>query len=85
MSEPITAPLYNQVRELAECATAARRAFADVALTGFEQTLDNVVEYERRVADVIDLDWLKEVVVVRGAFINEFKTAYLRLAHAVLA
>jgi hypothetical protein len=76
--------LSDQLWDTANCASAARREFAEQSLQNLEQTVDSIIEFERKIAEAIPVDWIREVMVVRTAVVNEAKTAYVRAARTVL-
>jgi hypothetical protein len=63
----------------------SRRAFARVAIDGIETTVDNAIQFERRVAEVIPVDWVREAIVVRTTVADEVKTAWVKAVRAAVA
>jgi hypothetical protein len=64
--------------------TNARRDFAELSLNAFEQTADRMLEHERKLAEAIPLDWLREAMIVRTSVLTEAKAAYLRVARSLV-
>jgi hypothetical protein len=86
MSEKTQTPTQPADRwnDLAASVTNARQDFVEVSLTGFEQTVDAILAHERKLAEAIPVDWLREAMVVRAAVLDEAKTAYLRFARSLV-
>jgi hypothetical protein len=86
-AETVTAPApwTEWMKGLTSYTEQSRRAFARVAIDGIETTVDNAIQFERRVADAIPVDWVREAIVVRTTVADEVKTAWVKAARAAVA
>jgi hypothetical protein len=79
------APWTEWMKGLAGYTEQSRRAYARLAIDGIETTVDNAIEFERRLAEVIPVDWMREAIVVRTTVADEVKTAWVKAARAAVA
>jgi hypothetical protein len=79
------APWAEWMKGLTSYTDQSRRAFARVAIDGIETTVDNAIQFERRIAEVIPLDWVREAIVVRTTVADEVKAAWVKAARAAVA
>jgi hypothetical protein len=83
--DPAPAPWNEWVKGLLSYSEQSRRAFARLAIDGVETTVDNAIQFERRMAEVVPLDWVREAIVVRATVADEVKTAWAKAARAAVA
>jgi len=78
------APWSEWMKELATYAQESRRAFARLAIDGVETTVDNAIIFERRAAEVLPMQWMREATVVRTTVADEVKSAWVKAARAAV-
>jgi hypothetical protein len=83
--ETAPAPFAEWLKDLTTYSEQSRRAFARVAIDGVETTVDNAIQFERRIAEVIPVDWVREAIVVRTTVADEVKAAWVKAARAAVA
>jgi hypothetical protein len=83
--ETAPAPWAEWMKGMTSYTEQSRRAFARLAIDGIETTVDNAIQLERRMAEVIPLDWVREAIVVRTTVADEVKTAWVKAARAAVA
>jgi len=84
-ADAASAPWTEWMKGLTSYGEQSRRAYARVAIDGIENTVGNAIQFERRIAEVIPLDWLLEAIVVRTTVADEVKTAWVKAARAAVA
>jgi hypothetical protein len=78
------APWSEWMKELADYTQESRRAFARLAIDGIETTVDNAITFERRFAEVVPVEWMREAIVVRTTVADEVKSAWVKAARAAV-
>ena len=79
------APWTEWMKGLSSYSEQSRRAYARLAIDGIETTVGKAIQFERRFAEAIPLDWLREAIVVRTTVADEVKTAWVKAARAAVA
>jgi hypothetical protein len=75
----------DQLREIADKANGASRAYGHLALDTYEKAIANLVEYEQQAAETAQVDWVRNAVGAHAKFVEDVNAAYVKAAREVLA
>jgi hypothetical protein len=73
-----------QIRALNEPLVAASRKAANSSLDAYEQAVEQVIAFEKKVAGTAELDWLQGVVEAREAVARTLTEAYVSAVRELL-
>jgi hypothetical protein len=75
----------DQVRQFGERATETGRALGLHAVDALEQTVNQVVGFERAAADAAPADWIKTAIGAHATLVADVNAAYVGAVRSVLS
>src|SRR5689334_25092593 len=74
----------HRIRELNERLIDGAKAAGSTALDAYEKTLQNMVDFEEKVAGASQLDWVSALAQAHAGFVRDMSAAYTKAAREVL-
>lgn len=74
----------QRIRDLNEKLITAAKQSGNLSLDAYEKTLAGIVEFETKVANATQLDWISALANAHTSFVNEVSSAYVTAARDVL-
>lgn len=74
----------ERIRELNEKLITAAKQSGNISLDAYEKTLAGLVDFEEKVADASQLDWISALAKAHTNFVNEVSSAFTTAARDAL-
>jgi len=74
----------KRIRELNERIIESSKAAGLTTLDAYEKALNSLVEFEQKVADASQLDWVSALASTYASFVQDVSTAYTKAARDLL-
>jgi len=74
----------TRIRELNEKLITAAKQSGNISLDAYEKTLAGLVDFEEKVADATQLDWVSALAKAHANFVTEVSSAYTTAARDAL-
>ena len=74
----------QRIRELNERIIAAAKQSGRVSLDAYERALKDLLDFEQKVADATQLDWVNALASAHAKFISDVSHAYTQAARELL-
>jgi hypothetical protein len=75
---------FEQVKQFNEQVVKAVREASNTYLDSYEQAIDRTIEFELKVADHSQQDWLRNLVQAQADVTREFTNSYMTAARSLL-
>jgi hypothetical protein len=74
----------KRIRELNERIIESSKSAGLTTLDAYEKALKSLVEFEQKVADASQLDWVSALASTYASFVQDVSTAYTKAARDLL-
>lgn len=74
----------QRIRDLNEKLITAAKQSGNLSLDTYEKTLAGIVEFETKIANASQLDWISALVNAQTSFVSEVSSAYVAAARDAL-